>query len=364
MPSLHFHTIHRPDRSPSQRFRHEQYLDYFRSQGFDLHFSYLLSEAQDRIYYSSGQWLKKAGIVGHAALNRLRETLAAPPDLVYVQRESFMLGSSWFERQMARRSALVFDFDDAIWLADVSEGNKGFSWLKSSSKTSEIIRQAHEVIAGNQYLADYALQFNQRVSVIPTTIDTDYHLPRPKQPHKDSVCIGWTGSLTTVQYFHDFAPLLIRLKKHLGSRVRFKLIGEVGYRNEELELQGEPWRLSTEIEDLNDMDIGIMPLPDNEWTQGKCGFKGLQYMGCGIPAVMSPVGVNKEIIQDGVNGFLAHSEEEWFEKLSQLVESAELRQRLGRAGRKTVEERYSVRSQRERYVQVLNKALAQRSRLP
>lgn len=362
MPTLRFQTIHRPDRSPSQRFRYEQYLGYFQKQGFALEFSYLLNQDQDQVYYRPGHWVAKAGIVLDATAKRWRETHQNAPDINFVQREAYMLGSSWFERQMARRSALVFDFDDAIWLADVSSQNRGFGWLKSAKKTGEIIKASHEVIAGNAYLADYARQFNPRTTVIPTTIDTNYHRPYARNNKEgEPVCIGWTGSLTTVPYFDAFAPLLVRLKQKFGQRIRFKLIGDASYRNTELGLQGDPWRLNSEIEDLNQLDIGIMPLPDDPWTRGKCGFKGLQYMACGIPAVMSAVGVNLEIIQDGQNGYLANTDEEWFQKLSQLVESEELRQRLGQAGRQTVLDRYSVLSQRDHYLTVLNRAMQERS---
>ncbi len=356
MPRLRFQTVHRPDRSPSQRFRHEQYLDYFRSQGYELEFSYLLDPQADRIVYSQGRWLAKGGVVLRAVGQRTRELIQSPPDLVYVQREAFMLGTPWFEQRMARRSAMVFDFDDAIWLVDVSRQNRGLGWLKSGDKTARIIAASHAVIAGNHYLADYARQYNPHVSVIPTTIDTDYHKPREHPKEDPTVCIGWTGSLTTVSYFDAFVPVLERLKKRFGSRLRFKLIGEASYRAPSLALQGEPWSLATEIQDLQDIDIGIMPLPDNPWTRGKCGFKGLQYMGCGIPAVMSPVGVNREIIQDGQNGFLANNDDEWLDKLTLLIESPALRQQLGQAGRQTVLERYSVLSQRDNYLRVLREA--------
>jgi glycosyltransferase involved in cell wall biosynthesis len=360
MPTVLFQTVHRTDRSPSQRFRFEQYLCFFEENGWECQFSWLLNPWQDRVYYSNGNWVSKAGIIAKSTCKRWKETLTRSADVVFVQREAYMLGSSWFERQMAKHAALVFDFDDAIWLSDVSEKNRRFAFLKSKRKTAKLISTSDEVIAGNDFLADYARRHNDRIHVIPTTIDTAYHRPMPKLRKGKPLCIGWTGSLTTLQYFKDLVPVLERIKDRYGAAVRFKVIGEPGYRNEALDLQSTPWNLETEIEDLNDIDIGIMPLPDNEWTKGKCGFKGLQYMGCGIPTVMSPVGVNAHIVEHDVNGYLAGNEEDWYTILCCLIDSEPLRTRIGRAGRATVEERYSVESQKQHYLAVLNRAYANR----
>jgi len=133
------------------------------------------------------------------------------------------------------------------------------------------------------------------------------------------------------------------------------VIGDGRYRQPELGIQGVDWAAATEVRDLSEFDIGVMPLPDDEWARGKCGLKGLQYMALEIPTVMSPVGVNTEIIEDGRNGFLAAREDEWVEKLANLIESAGLRRELGQAARRTVEERYSVHSQRDRYVALLGR---------
>jgi glycosyltransferase involved in cell wall biosynthesis len=159
--------------------------------------------------------------------------------------------------------------------------------------------------------------------------------------------------MTTIQHFDLMIPVLRRLREEYGVAVRFKVIGDGRYRDQELGIQGQDWSAETEVSDLSDIDIGVMPLPDDEWARGKCGLKGLQYMALGIPTIMSPVGVNTEIIDDGVNGFLAGDEDEWLTKLTSLIESAELREKLGREGRETVEQRYSVRSQRERYLSLL-----------
>ncbi|NTW34456.1 MAG: glycosyltransferase family 4 protein, partial [Bacteroidetes bacterium] len=213
------------------------------------------------------------------------------------------------------------------------------------------------VFAGNQYLSDYAMQFNKNVKIIPTTIDTEYHKKNVSLFKKDRICIGWTGSITTIKHFRMAESFLEKLKNKYGERIYFKLVGSNSYENPELQLKGTMWCLDTEIKDIEEFDIGIMPLPDDEWAQGKCGFKGLQYMAMEIPTVMSPVGVNNEIIIDGFNGYLAATKDEWITKLSALIESEELRAKLGSNGRKTVIEKYSVESQKYKYLEFFNELL-------
>lgn len=293
-----------------------------------------------------------------AFFHRLRDVRRARHfDIVFVFREAFFVGSAFFEKRFANSGAkVVFDFDDAIWHFDVSEGNKSLGWLKRPSKTAEIIGISDAVIAGNRYLADYASKFNHQVQVIPTTIDTEYHKPLLNRNwNPEVVCIGWTGSHTTVKHFRIIEPVLLRLRRKFGDRIRFKLIGDATYLREDLDLHGIAWKLDSEVSDLSDIDIGIMPLPDDEWAKGKCGFKGLQYMAMEIPAVMSPVGVNTEIIDHGVNGFLAATEHEWEEILSALIESHELRRQIGIEARKVIEARYSAQANWPAYRELLNR---------
>lgn len=138
------------------------------------------------------------------------------------------------------------------------------------------------------------------------------------------------------------------------------MIGVEGYNRSDLNIRSMAWNATSEVEDIHYFDIGIMPLPDDEWTRGKCGMKGLQYMAAGIPTIMSPVGVNEEIIQDGVNGFLASTEAEWIDKLTTLIDSVDLRERIGMNGRKTVEEKYSVKANASLYLELFTKVLSRR----
>jgi glycosyltransferase involved in cell wall biosynthesis len=277
-------------------------------------------------------------------------------DIIFVQREAYYIGTSFFEKRFAKKSKLIFDFDDSLWLSHVSDVNRKFNWLKNPNKTQKIIRLADHVIAGNKYLAEYAAVINKDTSVIPTTIDTDYHVPlSDKKTNREKVCIGWTGSMTTIRHFDLIVPVLMRLKMKYNDKIYFKVIGEENYINKELNIKGIKWSLDNEIPELQEIDIGIMPLPDDEWAKGKCGFKGIQYMALEIPAVMSPVGVNTEIIEDNINGFLASTYNEWVEKLSLLIEDSELRKRLGKEGRSTVIKKYSVESQKNKYLEIFNK---------
>jgi glycosyltransferase involved in cell wall biosynthesis len=350
--------VHPRGRAPSQRFRIEQYVDHLAANGFDTDFAPLLREADYATIYGPGGLARKAAITLRGVARRAADVARLRSyDIVFVQREAIQLGTAAFERLAARsRAKLVFDFDDAIWLPNASDANQRLAWLKRPQKTETIVSAADLIFAGNPYLADYAGRFSDRVEVVPTTIDTTLYVPPGLSP-KERVCIGWSGSLTTIQHFDLVIPVLRRLRDRYGDRVYFKVIGDPGYRLDELGITGTRWAADTEVADLSEIDVGIMPLPDDEWAKGKCGLKGLQYMALAIATVMSPVGVNCEIIEHGHNGFLATSEDEWFERLSELVESPDLRARLGAAARETVESRYSVESQKGRYVDLFDEVL-------
>jgi glycosyltransferase involved in cell wall biosynthesis len=212
-------------------------------------------------------------------------------------------------------------------------------------------------MAGNPYLADYARQTNQNVSIVPTTIDTDkYKVVQRSYDERRVPVIGWSGSFSTVQHLDSLVGALKRLAQ--TEIFRLVVIGTPVYKIDGVDVEAMPWRSATEVSDLAQIDMGIMPLPDESWSRGKCGLKALQYMALGIPTVCSPVGVNSEIIQDGVNGFLADTEDEWVEKLKRLLHDKDLRARLGAAGRKTVETKYSATVQAPRVYEILHSVVA------
>lgn len=363
MPSILFLASHRAGRSPNQRFRFEQYMGHLEANGFRCELSPLVEATDDAFLYKPGHFVDKLRFVRRSIAKRRRDLSRAKDfDIVFVCREALMTRSTYFERALHRSGArVVYDFDDSIWLSNVSDANRRWSWVKDPSKTSKLIALADRVFAGNAYLADYARPFNKAVAIVPTTIDTDEYLPRASRPD-GPICIGWSGSITTIQHFRYALPALKVIHERYGDRIRFRVVGDGSYRVPELGIEGLPWRKDTELDDLRAMDIGIMPLPDDEWARGKCGLKGLQYMALGIPTLMSPVGVNTEIIREGVDGFLPRTTDEWVDRLARLIDDADLRRRMGEEARRTVEQRYSTRAWRDRYLQHFEEMLRTPSR--
>lgn len=345
--------------APSQRFRFEQYLNEFRSKKIEISHQSFLDEKTWKIFYKKGHLLKKiGGIISGLCCRFFLIFTIHRYKIVFIHRETCFIGGAFFEYLYSiRNKNIIFDFDDAIWLHDVSKANDSLGWLKQPEKTSKIISYSKLVIAGNMYLADYAKKYNPNVIIIPTTIDTAYHFKKAAKTNKGKVTIGWTGSSTTNRHLKTLLPVINILKEKFSEQICFVMISNIPLEDTLALIEFKPWNKETEIEDLAQFDIGIMPLPDDEWTRGKCGFKGLQYMALEIPTVMSPVGVNTEIIQDSENGFLATTEDEWIQKLSLLIESPELREKLGKAGRKTVVEKYSVEANKQKYLDAFNSVL-------
>lgn len=327
-------------RAPSQRFRWEQYLSPLAERDILLEPSNLLDEEAMDIIHANGAWGPKLRAVGAGAARRIRDAVRCRRfDLVLVHRESFPFGPAWFERLLATTGVpYAFDFDDAVFLPNASAANRRLAGLKSAGKTRGVVASASLVLAGNDYLAEWASAYNPRVTVIPTTIDADHYQPRAREPASE-LRIGWSGSMSTIAHLRPIEPVLRTLQQERGIRIR--VIGEPSYRLPGAHLESIAWHEQTEIEDLQPIDIGVMPLPDNDWARGKCGLKALQYMALGIPTVLSPVGVNNRIASGGA-AILASTLEDWYAALTRLLDNPSLRAEVGGRGRRKVEQEYSV----------------------
>lgn len=349
-------------RQPAQRFRIEQWTPLLERRGITVRFDSLQSEALEELIYSPGCMGAKARMIMRGMLRRAWELRHAEEfDVVYVLRETARLGPALFERRLAAAGVpYVFDFDDAIFLSNVSPANRLFGFLKFPGKTATACRLASHVMAGNDYLADYAKQFNHQVTVVPTTIDTDKYQRLPHIHKSEVPLIVWTGSRTTAAYLENLGGALRTLRKR--HKFRLRVVGAPDVSLPGLDVEIQPWRAETEATVLQDAWVGLMPVPDDRWGRGKCGCKALQYMAVNVPAVCSPVGVNSQIIRDGENGFLASTESEWVNKLDLLLSSAETRRRMGQSGRATVEGWYSSEVQAPRVAEIFRSVASRNMR--
>ena len=330
--------------SPGLRYRIEQWEPLLRQDGIDITYAPFMDVELERVLYARGRTLSKITGMMSAYVRQLGSIIEARAyDLVYVFREAALIGPAVIEPLIARRGTpIVFDFDDAIFVRYRSPSNAYWSYLKFAGKTATLCKKASQVMSGNAYLADYASRHNDAVTLIPTTIDTDLYRRERHRPRDDgTVTIGWTGSHSTAQHLERLRPALTEL----AARKPFRLV-VIGAHAPEIPgavVEARRWRAETEVDDLSDVDIDIMPLPDDAWSRGKCGLKALQFMGLGIPAVVSPVGVNTEIVADGVNGLIADTDDEWIDRLTMLMSNATLRSKLSAAARETVEQNYSAK---------------------
>jgi len=351
-----------PEEGAGCHFRISQYIPALAAAGFDVTVSPFFTREFFRLVYRPGHYAQKTALFLRRSVDRLSLVLGrADYDLLFVYREAFPIGPPWLERLLARPGCppIVYDFDDAVFLPNTSEANRVISFLKYPHKVDTIVEKSAMVIAGNDYLAGYARRHNGRVTVIPTCVDTDQFVPRssaPSDSHDRRLVFGWIGSQTTASYLEALGPVLTRVNRARPFELRVAGAGR-DLRFDGVTVSNVTWSLSDEVALFNTCDVGVYPLTDDEWAKGKCGFKAIQFMACGVPVVASAVGVNREIIDDGVNGFLASSEDEWVEKLTRLADDPALRRRMGDAGRQRIEERYSLRVNAPRMADALRSAL-------
>lgn len=345
-----------PTQGASNRYRVEQYLPYLKREGIKYSLRPFWTDFAYRSLYKNGRYFSKLFFFICGTISRIFQIFGIIRyDMVFIHREAYPIGGAFFETIISiLKKPIIFDFDDAIFLPASSRPNNFIERFKNPNKVVSIIRRSKYVISGNSFLANFALHYNHSVVVIPTPIDTDKYFPTARKP-ADKIIIGWIGSATTVAFLEPMRGIFTSLSRQFPD-IRFKIVGGDFSIDGLSNIVTKPWSIEDEIDDLKGFDIGIMPMPENDWTNGKCGFKAILYMSMGIPCVCSAVGMNKEIIKEGVNGFLANTQEEWVEKLSCLVADPKLRQRLGAEGRRTVEERYSLRANAPKFLEAIKRA--------
>lgn len=332
----------------STRVRTLQYLSYFKNKGINVTAEPLFSDEYLLALYSGkGRW--KLATFGY--LHRLKVFLGLRRyDLIWLEKEIFPFLPSVFEWLLnVMNIPYVVDYDDALF-----HRYDQHSWwpvrVFLGRKIDLVMRHAAVVIAGNEYLAKRALSAGaRRVEIVPTVIDIKrYSISRGVS--NNTPIVGWIGSPSTSGYLLELKSVFQDLREQFD--VRFVAIGARQKDLAGLPVEVWPWSEETEVQSIRSFDIGIMPLSDSPWERGKCGYKLIQYMACKLPVVASPVGVNKEIVSHGENGFLAERVDDWKEALGKLLKNHDLRLRMGERGRIKVERWYSLQVQAPRLLSV------------
>lgn len=252
-------------------------------------------------------------------------------DATVIQRKLFQ---PWILNYLKMKSrVLFFDFDDAIMFRDSNADN--FHSQSRQSRFRHTVQRADLVIAGNEYLKELVLPFNNKVSVIPTGINTKMYIPKTGHNPRALVTIGWIGSQPNLGYLKTLIDPINKLYS-LNKNFKLKIVCDGFLDGFQCPIEKKVWCEHEEIADIQSFDIGISPLFEDKWTKGKCALKLLQYMACGLSSVSSTTDVTSKIIQDGYNGFLASNSIDWFEKLNFLLENPSSRKSIGLAARQSL----------------------------
>jgi len=354
-----------PREGPSYRYRVEQYFEYLEKNGIKYLSRPFMFRSFYKIIYKPKKNFKKYVYFLLSSILRCIDFLRSfKYDIIFIHLEAYPIGPPFFEYLWTKfGKPIIYDLDDAIYLTSKESAYKIIKLIKFNKKIQTIIKLSKEMIVCNNHLKNYASNFKNenKIHIIPTSLNTDKFIPnQSNSTNKKGLVIGWIGSYSTASYLNQLKNVF----KFLSSKYNFnlKIVGSnLLFQIDGVKIMNKEWSLSADLEDFQSLDIGVYPLPDNEWTKGKTGFKTIQYMAVGIPCVVSNVGRNKEIIQDGVNGFLADSEEEWIKKLSLLIENSELRKKMGVLGRKTVEERYSLKVNAPNFLDIIQRVYKEKN---
>ena len=337
--------------APGQRLKYEQYFEHWQNNGFDITVKPFISESFQKIVYKKNYLASKFYYTILGYVERIK-TLAQlrQYDLVYIFLWVTPFGFPVFEMlYCAIAKRIIYDIDDLVYIT-----NKNAPWYSKLFKTKHkpiyLMKKADHVITCTPYLNQFVRRFNNNTTDISSTVDTSkkYVCVNPYTNDKPLV-IGWSGSHSTIQHFVTIKNVLAAIQQKY-PQIKIKVMGGSNIAIENLKIDSIEWSEEKEIPTLQSFDIGIYPLPDEQWVYGKSGLKAIQYMSLGIPTIATAIGTNFRVIENGISGYLVNSEEEWIEKLVLLIENPDLRKQIGIAARLKVEEYFSVAANQHKYL--------------
>tara|TARA_B100001989_G_C24551581_1_gene475403 strand:+ start:2710 stop:3819 length:1110 start_codon:yes stop_codon:yes gene_type:complete len=351
------------DTQAGQRLKYEQYFQRFRDEGFSIDVDSFIDNRTWSVLYKEGYFFKKVLGLISGYFKRIKTIFKLHQyEIVYVFMWVTPIGPPVFEkiyRTFAKK--IIFDIEDNFIDTQLlpSNENRNFllTFLMGNKKQIYLAKNADFVITSSQYLAEETIKLNKRSNAmfISSSIDADKFFPINKYSNDKKIVIGWTGTYSTKLHLNLLKDVFLRLAKKIDFTLR--VIGNFNFDIQGVDVDYIEWSKKNEVRDLQGIDIGVYPLPEEKFVLGKSGLKAIQYMSFGLPIVATSIGTTNDIIQDDVNGILVQSDDEWVESLYKLATNPDLRKRLGQRARQDMLEKYSTKAIYNKYIKVLNKTL-------
>ncbi len=342
--------------SPGQRGSIELWEQGLEEAGIKLCYAPFETDELRKILYYPGNYTAKAFEMIRAYIERLGILRHLDEyDAVFIYREAALLGPAFLEKMIARRKPIIYQLDDPLYVPYKSPSNSYFSYLKFFGKIKEIIRISKVVMVNSSHIRQYAEQFNKNIWQVPSIVDTEQFVYKPFLENLERVCVGWSGSRTTVKNIKLVEKPMQRISSKDFCDIHF--IGGEDFGLQNVRYTAQKWKAETEVEDLRRMQIGLVPLPESEWNRRKFIMKTAQYMALGIVPVGTPMASNTEVIRHGENGFLAATDEEWIKYLTILVKDAQLRNEMSLQAAKDAKSKYSLEANRAKVIEAFHAAV-------
>jgi L-malate glycosyltransferase len=341
--------------APSQRLKFEQYYPAFREAGYEIKVSSFISYSFWGIIYKKGKIYQKAWYSFLGYLTRLRDLFRLRQyDIVYIHLWVTPFGPpifEWIYRKLSGK--IIYDIDDLVYLNNTKSSKNPIALIiKGKKKPIYLMKTADYVITCTPYLDEFVKKYNPNTKDISSTVDTNKYKVVNDYSNKKRLTLGWSGSISTSRYFYVLKNVLLRLKSLYDFRIL--VIGNSEIKIDGLDIEAVAWEETKEMGYLQQLDIGLYPMPNEPWVYGKSGLKAIQYMALGIPTVATALGANFRVIENGVSGFLVQNDDEWIEALSKLIQDENLRRCIGGNARVRVEQLFSVESNKGKYIHILN----------
>jgi glycosyltransferase involved in cell wall biosynthesis len=342
--------------APGSRSSYELWDRVLKSAGIELHYAPFETDRLRAVLHRTGHYATKSLEITKAYFAQFGRTRSARDfDAVVVYREAALIGPALLERLAARSAPLIYVIDDPLYVPYRSPFSGYLSYLKFFGKVRRICRLSRVVIVNSHHHFEYASLYNHDVRLIPSVVDGERYYRQPKARARAVPCVGWTGSASTVDNLRTIAKPLRTVER--SCAVRFHFIGPEAPPLEGLSCTTQPWRAETEVEDLRRIDVGVLPLPVNEWNKRKFYLKLVQYMALGIPAVCTPLGSNPEVVEHGVTGFLANDDNAWIYALKKLIDDGDLRMSMGKAAAAIARDKFTLEANADRIVSAFRAAV-------